>query len=474
MPLRLLKGIRHFKNNQFKENEQVYTALSKGQAPDVLFFGCIDSRIDHRSITNSQLGELLVARNPGNIIPPYSATPSGEASSSEFALQHLEVSEIIVCGHSHCGAMKGLMTPGVEKILPNTAAWLSHAKEALDHVHQHHPDLNEDPSLKLKSLTQNNILLQIEHLKTHPAVAKRLAEGKLKIHGWYYEFEKGEIYIYNSKKNTFVSFEETVDELAQEKLKELVEEEALNYLNELTPQENSDYYKLLKQFEKISPVAALWPHIKMKVSKKAEEELGELYQTSKGTLSIEFTELLNKGPLIPVRTVSNKYQEIERLFTQALAYQPEIILSHNHKKLLAAVAQLKSHTLKQFAQGNKLYDFSQCMCLAKSTKELITKLEKNKATAADVDAYIDLSKTFKPSASTHLLKTILISIAALALALISGFLLGGVPGAGAGVIGTIAALGFWTQRSDPLAQISKTAERMRHEASEESYSLLRP
>ena len=85
MPLRLLKGIRHFKNNQFKEKEDVFTALGKGQAPDVLFFGCIDSRVDVRMVTNSQLGELLVARNPGNIVPAYSETPSGELSSSEFA-----------------------------------------------------------------------------------------------------------------------------------------------------------------------------------------------------------------------------------------------------------------------------------------------------------------------------------------------------------------------------------------------------
>jgi len=231
MPLRLLKGIRHFKNNQFKEKEDEFTALMQGQAPDVLFFGCIDSRVDLRSVTNANPGELLVDRNPGNIVTPYSSTPSGEASSIEFALNHLSVDEIIICGHSHCGAMSGLMTTGIEKELPSTAAWLSYAKPALENLEAHHPELNDDPSLKLTRLIQDNILLQIEHLKTHPAVTKRLADGNLKIHGWYYEFEKGEIYIYNASKKSFISFEETVEEVAQTKLKQIVEEETLKYLN---------------------------------------------------------------------------------------------------------------------------------------------------------------------------------------------------------------------------------------------------
>ena len=105
MPLRLFKGIRFFKNFHFKEKKEVFTALSKGQAPDVLFFGCIDSRIDLGLVTNANPGEMLVDRNPGNIVTPYSSTPSGEASSIEFALMHLNVGEIIVCGHSHCGVI---------------------------------------------------------------------------------------------------------------------------------------------------------------------------------------------------------------------------------------------------------------------------------------------------------------------------------------------------------------------------------
>ena len=478
MPLRLLKGIQYFKNNHFKEKEEVFTALSKGQAPDVLFFGCIDSRIDLRLVTNANPGETLVDRNPGNIVTPYSSTPSGEASSIEFALMHLNVGEVIVCGHSHCGAMKGLMTPGIEKELPSTAAWLSHAKPALDHVHEHHPEFNDNPSLKLKCLTQNNILLQIEHLKTHPAVSRRLTEGKLKIHGWYYEFEKGEIYIYNANKDNFISFEETVDEISQEKLKQIVQEEALNYLNDLTPAINADHYTLLKRFNSMNQVASIWEHIKTKVRNKVQEELGELYLTSNGRFSPKFNELLKKGHLVQVRATHNKYQQIEHLFNQALNYQSHHVLSDEQKNLLAAVARLKEHSLSQFAAQDKLFDFNNCILLAKSTQYLTDRLMNNKANALDIETFKKVNKPFENSIlSTHILKIILATIATIAAGLVAGFLLGGAPGAVLGAVtsGVSAALtvGMWAQKKDPAQQLTMVAEKITHHKTAEENNLSR-
>ncbi len=467
MPLRLLKGIRHFKNNQFKEKEAVFTALSQGQAPDVLFFGCIDSRIDLRLITNAQLGELLVARNPGNIVPPFSSNPSGEASSSEFALEHLNVSEIIVCGHSHCGAMKGLMTPGIEKTLPNTANWLNHAKDALEHVHQHHPELDDDPEQKLKCLTQNNVLLQIEHLKTHPAVAKGLAEGKLKIHGWYYEFEKGEIYIYNSTKKAFIAFEETVDEIAQKQLKQIVETEALDYLTHLTPQNPFKHFSYLKSNPEQIEVKLIWDGIKNKVRKKAIDELGELYLTSTGTLSPQFNKLLDKSPFVLIPRPNNQYQQLEQLFNETLLIKSKSQQTEKQKALLKAIEKLKNHTLNCFANKEKQFDFTNCMLLAKGVKDFNDKLINKTASASDIEQFKTLSKNFKPNASSAILTSILASIAALATALIGGFIIGNPLGGVAAGITIIAALnlGLWA-RKDPIKQFIKTAEKI-HENHEE-------
>ena len=473
MPLRLLKGIRHFKNNQFKEKEDVFTALGKGQAPDVLFFGCIDSRVDVRMVTNSQLGELLVARNPGNIVPAYSETPSGELSSSEFALQHLNVNDIIVCGHSHCGAMKGLMTPGIEKELPNTAAWLSHAKDALDQVHEHHPELNDQPDEKLKCLTQNNVLLQIEHLKTHPAVAKRLAEGKLNIHGWYYEFEKGEIYIYNNNRKTFISFEETVDEIAQKNLLPLVQEEALAYLNELHPLKNRNYEELMKQHAQPNSVALVWQNIEAKVRERAKKELGELYLLSNGSLSSKFYELIQQGRSVQVGKINNKYQQIEQSFNEILVHGIKTPLSPNKIQLLAEVDKLKKHTLHQFAKQDAQFNFEQSTLLAKTTKVFVQKLLQDEATATDIATFKKLSHSFKPSLSTRILKTILAALAGIAAGLVSGFAFCGVPGAlvGAGV-GGVVALGVWATKKDSLSEFTHAASKVIPQDQERNSSLI--
>lgn len=456
MPLRLLKGIRHFKNNQFKAKEAEFTALSKGQTPDVLFFGCIDSRVDHSLITNAQLGEILVNRNPGNIIPPHSDKPTGEASSSEFALEHLNVAEIIVCGHSHCGAMKGLMTPGVEKVLPNTAAWLNHSKEALVHVEKDYPELEKDPTKKLTCLTQQNVLLQMEHLKTHPAVAKRLAEGTLKIHGWYYEFEKGEIYIYNPDKQAFIAFEETVDEVAQEKLAQIIETEAVNYLTQLTPQ--NKHFTYLKKFEQQHYASLIWHSIKDQVRKKAIEELRELYLESNGHLNPKLTSLLGNAALIKIPPFKNQYKELEQIFDKAIKYQlNEYHNSEQQTELSIALTELKIHCLKHFDAKKKAFSFNQCLALATQAKDLSLKLKNKTASTADIEQFKTLSKDLKPgNSSVDILLKILTHIAFLALGILVALGLGGGLGAialGGLVTGSLMALSLFKKPKNPFKEV---------------------
>lgn len=303
MPLPLLKGIRHFKNNQLKEGKDLFASLSKGQSPDVLFITCSDSRLSPHQFTHSGLGALFMGRNPGNIVPPYpdTVTPSGEASTIEYALTALSCKEIIVCGHSHCGAMKGLLTPDLEKELPHTAAWLRHSTVLVEHIEKRHPELAKDPSSKLKHLTQDNVLLQMEHLKTHPAVAKRLAEKTLKIHGWYYEIDTGEVYIYNPDKKAFVSFEHIVEEVATEKLISAVELEARKYLvGLLNPKTTEQHAFLVTTYNKVrfTGVSPIWDHIETLVKTQLQQEIGELYATEDGGISFLFDELMKKGPAI--------------------------------------------------------------------------------------------------------------------------------------------------------------------------------
>lgn len=428
----------------------------------MLFFGCIDSRVDLRELTNSNLGELLVDRNPGNIVAPFSSTPSGEASSIEFALMHLNVSDIIVCGHSHCGAMKGLMTANVETLLPSTAAWLSHAKPALEHLHEHHPELISSPALALKHLTQDNILLQLEHIKTHAAAAQRLAEGKLKIHGWYYEFENGEIYIYNTDKSQFISFEETVKETAQKELEQIVQEEAIYYLNNMTPIINSNHYALLKQFSQMHQVSPIWAYIKAKVKARAEEKLSELYQTTDGEFSPQFAELLIKGALTQVSHTENKYQRIERLFTEIEEYQLNQSLNDEQKKLFSAISKLKIHVMSQFAAQKKPFDFNYCTHLAAHLNNLIDKLMRNTATVSDLEQLRKEAQLFEcntPAAST--MKAILITIISISLGLIIGFFIAGVPGAAiTASIGAALAIGMWCEKKNPALNVTRTAEKI--------------
>lgn len=316
MPLQLLKGIRHFKNHQLKEEKDLFASLSQGQSPDVLFITCSDSRLSPHSFTHSGLGVLFIGRNPGNIVPPYPdiSMPSGEASTIEFALTHLKSKEIVVCGHSHCGAMKGLLTPDLKKELPHTAAWLSHSSLLIDHIERRHPDIAKDPSLKLVHLTQDNVLLQMEHLKTHPAVAKRLAEGTLKIHGWYYEIDTGEVHIYNPQKKAFVSFEQTVEEVATEKLIHIVEQEARDYLMSLFPPKSMDDYSSLVQiYNKVrfTGVSPIWEHIEAKVKTQLHHQISELYITDDGGVNLFFEELVKKGPSIRLKTLEYLYTAIK-------------------------------------------------------------------------------------------------------------------------------------------------------------------
>lgn len=194
----VIHGVHRFQTRVFPRERKRYERLSHGQCPEVLFITCSDSRIDTYHITQMHPGELFVLRNAGNIVPVSGTTASGgEEASIEFAVNGLGVKDIIVCGHSHCGAMRGLLHPQSLADLPAVAAWLSHAAEATRKaVHEKHGLLGDEELLQ--ATVEQNVLVQMQHLRSHPAVAEKIASGQLQLHGWVYKIETGEVLCYDN------------------------------------------------------------------------------------------------------------------------------------------------------------------------------------------------------------------------------------------------------------------------------------
>ena len=198
---KLVQGVHRFERGISGSQRELFARLAEGQHPDALFITCSDSRISPNLITQTDPGELFIIRNAGNIVPPYGAANGGEGATVEFAVVGLGVRDIIVCGHSRCGAMNGLLHPEGLKEMPTMAAWLGHAEATRWIARQKYADLPDDALLNVT--IQENVLIQMENLRTHPAVAAGLAGGKLTLHGWVYKIETGQVFAYDSEPGQF-------------------------------------------------------------------------------------------------------------------------------------------------------------------------------------------------------------------------------------------------------------------------------
>ena len=208
-------GVIRFQNEVYPQKKELFEQLSKGQAPEALFITCSDSRIETAMITQTDPGELFICRNAGNIVPPHMTHTGGMTASIEFAVAALNVPHIVVCGHTECGAMKGAMNPEGLDSLPHVKEWLSYSKAAVDVVKEIAPDDASDAD-RMKLLLEQNVVLQIQHLKTHPSVAARLAKGDLQLHGWVYDIKTGGVEAYDEAENKFTSVETRyAEEVAQ-------------------------------------------------------------------------------------------------------------------------------------------------------------------------------------------------------------------------------------------------------------------
>lgn len=199
---KLIQGIHQFRTENFRPLQGLFERLAKGQTPETLFITCSDSRIDPNLLTRSKPGDLFILRNAGNIVPPHGAANGGEAATIEFAVAGLGVKDIIICGHSHCGAMQGLLTPEKVTSLPTVASWLCHAETTRRIVHDNYGHL--DGARLLAATVEENVLVQLENLRTLPSVASRLVRGDLHLHGWVYKIETGEVFAYDSTIGQFV------------------------------------------------------------------------------------------------------------------------------------------------------------------------------------------------------------------------------------------------------------------------------
>ncbi|MEB3291697.1 MAG: carbonic anhydrase [Synechococcales bacterium] len=199
---KLIRGLRDFQSHYFEDHRDLFEQLAHGQHPRVLFITCSDSRIDPNLILQAGPGELFVIRNAGNLVPPYGAANGGEGASIEYAISALNIEQVIICGHNHCGAMKGLLKlHQLQENMPLVYDWLKHAEATRKLIQDAYSQYEGEELLDIT--IAENVLTQIENLKTYPIVRSRLHQGKLHIYGWVYEIEAGEVLAYNPETHSF-------------------------------------------------------------------------------------------------------------------------------------------------------------------------------------------------------------------------------------------------------------------------------
>ena len=208
---KLINGIVEFRRNVRDGYKEAFGKLATGQSPDTLFIACSDSRVVPNTFASTNPGDLFVVRNVGNIIPPSSAegisnSDESEVAAIEYAINFLKVKDIIVCGHSECGAMRAIVAGRNTIDMAHMASWLRHGEEAFARVNN---GLALDKNLEIHNqLSQLNVLLQIDNIKSYPVVKKRIQEKSLAIHGWWFDIAKADVYTYDKSKNRFVLIDE--------------------------------------------------------------------------------------------------------------------------------------------------------------------------------------------------------------------------------------------------------------------------
>jgi carbonic anhydrase len=203
---KLIAGVHRFQKHYRREHWELFKRLAEhGQKPEALFITCCDSRVDPVVITQGKPGDLFIVKNIGNFVPPHSESSpdgTGVAAAVEYAVEHLHVRDIIVCGHSDCGAMKALYRDRSHYVgTPHIHDWLRHGDRTIEVVARNYPA--RSPAERLAITSEENVLIQVENLRTYPVVRKNAREGKLHVHAWFFDIGEGQIYTYVPGKEQF-------------------------------------------------------------------------------------------------------------------------------------------------------------------------------------------------------------------------------------------------------------------------------
>ena len=199
---RMIEGHRRFLAKAYLEKKKLYKQLAAGQQPSALFITCSDSRVGPELITQMDPGELFVLRNAGNIVPAYGGSSDGVSATLEYAMRVLKTPNIVVCGHSGCGAMHALIHQEGLDTLPEVSKWLGHCAATRTVLDTEYRDVADDAEYLARCI-EVNVITQISNLLTHPSVAARAAAGDVNIYGWVFDIPSGEVEVYDPDRHIF-------------------------------------------------------------------------------------------------------------------------------------------------------------------------------------------------------------------------------------------------------------------------------
>jgi carbonic anhydrase len=199
---KLVQGLHVFQSGYFVRNQKLFERLAAaGQNPESLFITCCDSRVVPNLITQAAPGDLFIVRNIGNVIPG-PELPGGTSAAIEYAVEILNVENIIICGHTQCGAMQAVLDPSSVEHLPNVRRWIERAARVRSVIAERYAHLSGDA--RLTAAVEENVLVQLENLRDFAFVSQRLSAGTLHISGWVYHIGRGEVYSYDPLSEEFV------------------------------------------------------------------------------------------------------------------------------------------------------------------------------------------------------------------------------------------------------------------------------
>lgn len=216
---KLIEGIVEFRKNLTEENRQLFAKLALGQKPDALFIACSDSRVVPNLFASTNPGDVFVLRNIGNLIPPVSAKAEETSAQAaiEFSVFSLNISDIIICGHSECGAIRCIVEGTDIPECPHLTSWLQYGKASHEMVKRGlilNPNLSEH-----NQVSQANVLQQMQHVLSYPFVQERVESKRLRVHGWWFDIAQADVYCYEPSFNQFVLIDADEAKLILERLR---------------------------------------------------------------------------------------------------------------------------------------------------------------------------------------------------------------------------------------------------------------